>query len=232
MFAQTKAESKTAKNFLPKLKKHLNGCAAGHAAIRLGHCEIKCGPTLAERVQIPARDIIHVFEPETMLAVSHAIEDLASETRCGELISTFQKFTNFLPQKKRYLSLAQDLDAVRVWGAGEKPKGCPGIDFIVANDPKIVKYWLVLFESPENHAVLVCKQVNKSTVYADKKFIGFYSFNPYLVQSIRWRFNLLSSGLDKIMRHWDKSMMLPDLKFRDLDKFLGSEKKAIAPRRH
>lgn len=231
MFAQTKTESKTAKKFLPKLKCHLSDCQAGHSAIRLGHCQTKGGMTLAERVQIPERDIIHVFEPETMLAVSHAIEDLAAETGCGELISTFQKFVNFLPQKKRYISLAQDLDAVRVWGAGEIPKRCPGIDFIVANDPKIVKYWLVLFDSPENHAVLVCKQVNQSEVYAEKKFIGFYSFNPYLVQSIRWRFNLLSSGLNKIMSHWDKSMMLPDLKLRDLDSFLGEKKAPAPPRR-
>ena len=53
------------------------------------------------------------------------------------------------------------------------------------------------------------RQVNKATKFADKKFVGFYSFNPYLVQSIRWRFNLLSCGLSKVIAHWEKSVSLP-----------------------
>ena len=40
-----------------------------------------------------------------MLAISHAIEDIAGEVRRGELMSTFQDFKNFLPHKSRYKSL-------------------------------------------------------------------------------------------------------------------------------
>ena len=56
--------------------------------------------------------------------------------------------------------------------------------------------------------------------FEEKKFIGFYSFNPYLVQSIRWRFNLLSCGLSRVITHWEKSFPFPDLKMRDLDRLI------------
>ena len=145
---------------------------------------------------------------------------IASEVGHGELISTFQDFKNFLPYKARYTSLAEELDAVRVWGHGPVPKNCGKIDFVQSNGDKINRYWLVLFDSEESRAVLLCKQVNRATQFADKKFIGFYSFNPYLVQSIRWRFNLLSCGLSRIISHWEKSFPFPDLKMRDLDRLI------------
>ena len=126
-----------------------------------------------------------------------------ARSRKGELIATFQDFKNFLPEKNRYMSLAEDLDAVRVWGCGEVPKKCGKVDFIQTDDERLKRYWLVLFDSPDTRAVLLCKQVNKAAQFADKKFIGFYSFNPYLVQSIRWRFNLLSCGLSKVISHWE-----------------------------
>ena len=155
-----------------------------------------------------------------MLAISHAIEDIASETRQGELIATFQDFDNFLPEKNRYKSLAEDLDAVRVWGFGKVPNKCGKVDFIQTTEDRLRRYWLVLFDSEHTRAVLLCKQVNKASKFADKKFIGFYSFNPYLVQSIRWRFNLLSCGLTKVIAHWEKTFPFPDLKMCDLERYL------------
>ncbi len=84
---------------------------------------------LGDLVTIPDSDLHHVMDPEAILAISHAIEDIAGEIRQGELIATFQDFKNFLPNKKRYMSLAEDLDAVRVWGSGEVPRNCGKIDF-------------------------------------------------------------------------------------------------------
>lgn len=175
-------------------------------------------PTLGETVFIPDSDIHHVFDPELMLAISHSIEDMAEEVGEGELIATFQHFDNFLPQKKRYRALAEKLDAVRVWGAGEPPKRLPKIDFVVADHPRMLRYWIVLFESSKCRAVLLCRQINKSAEFADKKWVGFYSFNPYLVQSIRWRFNLLSSGLERVLAHWESCFALPPVKVAEVKK--------------
>jgi hypothetical protein len=220
MLTKTKCEKATTKRFKTKLKPyhhHFDRCTKAvcvHPG--RGGKEVRLG----DIVTIPDSDLHHVMDSEAMLAISHAIEDIAGETRRGELISTFQDFENFLPYKGRYKSLAEDLDAVRVWGCGEIPKNCGKIDFVQAEEERIRRYWLVLFDSEESRAVLLCKQVNKATKFADKKFIGFYSFNPYLVQSIRWRFNLLSSGLSRVISHWEKSYPFPDLKMRDLERYI------------
>lgn len=172
--------------------------------------------TLGERISIPDSDITHVFNNEAMLAVSHAIEDMADEVGQGELISTFQRLENFAPQKKRYMALANKLDLVRVWGEGTPPKRCGKVDFVPVFHPQLNRYWIVLFQSPEQQAVLVCRQVNDAEKFEEKAFVGFYSFNPYLVESIRWRFNLVCCGLGPLVRAWEKELGLPTLRLADL----------------
>jgi len=219
MFAPTSSENKTAKKFRSKLNPHLPRDNGLPRLLRLKKCP-DSKKTVGEAVFIPENDVIHVFDNEMMLAVSHAIEDLASEVREGELIATFQSFANFLPSRKRYISLARDLDAVRVWGAGPVPKACPGIDFIVCENSRFMRYWLVVFESKNDHAVMVCKQINEATDPAKKQFVGFYSFSSYLVQSIRWRFNLISSGLNTVVKHWEDSFSLPEVKAKEIGALL------------
>ena len=220
MLAKTHCEKATTKKFKAKLKPyhhHFNRCSK---AIAVHHGRSNDKVRLGDLVTIPDSDLHHVMDSEAMLAISHAIEDIAGEERQGELIATFQDFANFLPYKARYAGLAEDLDAVRVWGFGKPPEKCGKVDFIVADEAKLLRYWLVLFDSEHARAVLLCKQVNKAQKFEDKKFLGFYSFNPYLVQSIRWRFNLLSCGLSKVISHWEKSFPFPDLKMRDLDRMI------------
>ncbi len=47
------------------------------------------------------------MDSQAMLAISHAIEDIAAEEGQGELISTFQDFENFKQYKARYMRLAR-----------------------------------------------------------------------------------------------------------------------------
>jgi len=220
MLAKTNCEKATTIRFKSKLKPyhhHFNGCSK---AVRVHHGRSPNNVRLGDLVTIPDSDLHHVMDSQAMQAISFAIEDIAGEERQGELIASFQDFSNFLPHKKRYVSLANDLDAVRVWGCGKPPQNCGKVDFIQADESKLLKYWMVLFDSEDTRAVLLCKQVNKAVKFEDKKFIGFYSFNPYLVQSIRWRFNLLSCGLTRIVSHWEKSFPFPDLKMRDLERMI------------
>ena len=220
MLAKTTCEHRTTKKFKAKLKPYHHHFEKCNKAVPVHHGRIGGKVRLGDLVTIPDSDLHHVMESEAILAISHAIEDIAGEVRRGELIATFQEFKNFLPQRKRYMSLAEDLDAVRVWGCGEIPKNCGKIDFVQAGEERIKRYWLVLFDSEEARAVLLCKQVNRAEKFQEKKFIGFYSFNPYLVQSIRWRFNLMSCGLSRVISHWEKSFPFPDLKMRDLDRLI------------
>jgi hypothetical protein len=220
MLAKTNCERATTKRFKAKLKPyhhHFKDCSK---AVCVHHGRSHAKVRLGDLVTIPDSDLHHVMDSKAMLAISHAIEDVAAEERQGELIATFQDFKNFLPHKNRYIGLAEELDTVRVWGCGQVPQKCGKVDFIQADEQRLLRYWLVLFDSEHTRAVLLCKQVNRAEKFEDKKFLGFYSFNPYLVQSIRWRFNLLSCGLSGVMSHWEKSFPFPDLKMRDLDRLI------------
>ena len=170
------------------------------------------GEKYSEIVVLPVSDVTHLFNHEAMLAASHAIEDLARDTGCGELIATFQRIENFSPQQERYQQIADEIDAVRVWAEGEPVQRASSIDFVPIFHPLLARYWVVLFESPDIHAVLFCKQANEAQDFARKIFSGFYSFNPFLVRCIRRRFSLLAAGVDGVVNHFERNFapLMPD----------------------
>jgi hypothetical protein len=219
MIVKTRDEERTRRRFEKKLKPYVKKLDS--RCLRVTHVGGRKNTTLGDLVSIPEHDLTHVFNNEAMLAISHAIEDLAAEVREGELISTFQKIDNFLHQKKRYVGLSKDLDAVRVWAAGSPPPRSGNIDFVPIFRSDLEKYWVVLFSSPGSHAVLVCRQVNQATEFARKVFVGFYSFNPFLVESIRRHFNLMSCGLDGVIGEWERQFKLPSISLKEINGLLA-----------
>jgi hypothetical protein len=219
MILQTSSETKTQKCFQKVLKPYLHEYQAKVCALEPHKANQRKMVRLGERVEVPISDITHLYNNQAMLAVSHAIEDMASEVREGELISTFQNFENFKYQKKRYVGLSKDLDAVRVWGEGTPPKRCPRIDFVPVFHDELKKYWVVVFSSPSQHAALVCRQVNKSDVFDKKIFAGFYTFNPFVVESVRRQFNLVSVGLDVLVKEFESQFKIPSLSLRELQNY-------------
>ncbi len=208
MICRTPAEKKSEKLFRSRLRPYLKVKNS-----RTLPASPKARPeNLSEIVVLPISDVTHLFNHEAMLAASHAIEDLARDTGCGELIATFQRVENFHPQRDRYLKIAREVDAVRVWAEGEPPDRTSSIDFIPIFHPLLSRYWVVLFESAEIHAVLFCKQANDSREFSRKIFSGFYSFNPFLVRCIRRRFSLLAAGVDGVVAHFERNFgpLMPD----------------------
>lgn len=219
MIARTPQEATTKRRFDSKLKPYLGELDS--RVVRIHRQPGKKTVRLGDLVSIPERDITHVFNNQAMLAVSHAIEDLAGEVREGELIGTFQHVKNFAPQRKRYTGLSKDLDAVRVWAAGTPPPRAGNIDFIPIFREELLKYWVVLFSSPRHHAVLVCRQINEAADFSQKIFAGFYSFNPFLVESIRRHFNLMSCGLDGVVAQWERDFQMPSISLREINSLLA-----------
>jgi len=226
MIVATRQEDQTRKRFERKLKPYLE--AGIQRALPVRRSTGKKTVTLGEMVAIPAHDITHVFNNEAMLAISHAIEDLAAEVREGELLATFQKMENFQYQRKRYAGLSRDLDAVRVWASGRPPARAGKIDFVPIFRKELERYWVVLFASPHAHAVLVCRQANEAQRFGDKIFTGFYSFNPFLVESIRRHFNLISCGLDGLVAGWEREFQMPSISLRDIQRLLDAPAEARA----
>ena len=219
MICRTSEEKHSDRRFQCCLKPYLK--VKKHRSMRTSK---KCRTAKCSQAKsIPSADINHLFNHEAMLAVSHAIEDLAHETAKGELISTFQHFDNFLHQEERYRELARRLDAVRVWAEGELPTQNDDIDFVPIFHPELTRYWVVLFDSQEIHAILFCKQANQTDHFQRKVFSGYYSFNPFVVRSLRRRFELLSCGMSGVVNHFERyfSPQMPD-SLNDFDTLLAT----------
>jgi|GEM_PF-962006 len=230
MLVLTSQERKIQRAVQPRLREHFG--ETGEALFyRISHPHGSRHATLSpveaaagSSIHVPKNDVTHIYNNAAMLAISHAIEDFAGDLGSGELVATFQTMDNFLPEKKRYIALARKLDAVRVWGEGIPPKGCPGIDFVPTFHHELTRYWIICYSNLKESAVLVAKQINNEKASEKKLFYGFYTFNPFLVQSIRRKFLFMSCGLESIIDLWVKQHHVPTISAHDLNAYFGKKK--------
>lgn len=244
MLVLNSLERKIQKAFEPRLREHF-GEKREALFYRISHPRGSKHATLrpvetGTALHIPKNDATHIYNGAAMLAISHAIEDFAEGIGNGELVATFQKMENFLGEKKRYVALSRKLDSVRVSGEGIPPKGCPKIDFIPTFHHELNRYWIVSYSNPTESVVLIAKQINKETIFEKKLYYGFYTFNPFLAQSIRRKLLLASCGLGSIIDLWVKQHHIPTISSRDLNAYFGKKrtnghalalKKKIAPKK-
>jgi hypothetical protein len=230
MIAVTSCEKATSKRFHKALKKYLHPKKSSSGAIRVQKSRKNLKKiTLGEAVVIPDADLHHVLDADTVLAVTNAIIDLASEVRAGDLIVSLPDFEDYSDYRTILESTAKDLDSVRIWSVGNPPKNRKNIDFIPIQNKKLQRYFLVLFQSEKGRAMLLCQQINSTTNPNERKFLGFYSFNPYLVESIRWRFNLVTCGLNRFVNKWETTFPLPDLRMKAIDQLIQKPKPKALP---
>ncbi|CAB4242465.1 conserved protein of unknown function [Methylacidimicrobium sp. AP8] len=182
-------------------------------------------------VESPNEDQLHVFGGNQVRAMGHAVEEVAFHSGRGELIALFPDLEAFLPLRERYGQLARKPCRIRVWAPGTPPKRCPKIDFVVSVHPRLAKYRLYLFSGEDRSALVCCKQLsrvrcssngNREALACQERYIGFCSFDPYVVESVRWRFNLLSCGLEKLVRRWEGFFPLPTPPLRAINDFVKS----------
>ncbi|VVM04396.1 hypothetical protein MAMT_00059 [Methylacidimicrobium tartarophylax] len=181
-------------------------------------------------VEAPNEDQLHVFGGNQVRAMGHAVEELALHSEGGELIVLFPDLDAFSPLRERYAQLAKKPCRVRVWAPGTPPKRCSKIDFVVSVHPRLAKYRLYLFSGVGRSALVCCKQLGRAKgngerepLACQERYVGFCSFDPYVVESVRWRFNLLSCGLEKLVRHWEGFFPLPTPPLRAINDFVKSQ---------
>lgn len=140
----------------------------------------------ARETGYPARaNIFGTFDSEIMLALTHAVEDLALEDACGRLLSSFQDFAKFHAHRERYVQIAATLDEVLVVGAGRKPRPCAQVQFLNSDDTALTGYWMVMYQGSRVNALAISRQVNQADRIPDKLFRGFFTFDSRLIGRIR-----------------------------------------------
>jgi len=127
----------------------------------------------------------YLFDAETMSAIGNAIEDLALEEADGSLLACFQQFKNFEVHRERYSHLATTIDRVEVLAGGKAPARIRRLKFVEDGRGACKNFWGVLYEGRRREALLICQQANQAKTFDEKTFLGFYTFNPWLLNRIR-----------------------------------------------
>ncbi|TFE68977.1 hypothetical protein [Methylacidiphilum caldifontis] len=210
--------------FQKKFHENLKRSCSASYSVKLRYCPTN-GLLPKEIVEIPKIDHLHFFNGYVQRALGHTIEDLALENgeQGGELTLLLDGAKNFSNFKKRYELLSKKLDRIRIWSIDPLDELPSNIDLIHPVHPRLTKYRFYLFRNSKLEVVFVCKQLNRATEISSKKFIGFCSFDPFIVHSLRWKFYLLSSGIDKIINHWEKFFLWPTFRIQEIENFINSK---------
>jgi len=210
------AEKKTAAAFLKKLATRLKSPAIeARVSVSLGE------PTKAKRpsgtpAPVPKHDDVHLFDEGTVGILGGLIEEMALGAKGGSWTATIGAFSGFDSLRPRYAALGKALDSVRVWGSGPAPKQVPGVDLLAIDSPILAHYRLVLFEGPKESAVLLVKEIPAAKGSAGRRYVGFYSFCPFLLRSVQQRLHLVGCGLHCMLKEWEKAFNLPKIAAGDL----------------
>ena len=144
----------------------------------------------------------YLFDADATAAMCHAIEDLALEEADGHFTASFQDFKFFETHRERYCHLAITIDRVEVFAAGKTPRPCHRIKYLKTAKGAGQDFRIALFEGRRHQALFVGRQTNKATAFEEKKFLGFYTFNPGLIARIRQDLADLAHGKSATLREF------------------------------
>lgn len=186
------------RDFLERVKDYL---PAEAGAGKSGGPGEKCPASLAWEWM---GDTFHTMDVETMVAASHAIEDLALDEANGRLLVLFQDFKYFHSHQERYQHLVQTVDEVTVLGCGKTPRPAGRVRFVNVSHTALSAFWLVMYQGRRAQVLLLSRQTNTTAVLADKRFFGFHSFAARLAARVRRDLDALLAGSATTLREYDR----------------------------
>lgn len=137
---------------------------------------------------IPLEEIeentFYLFDSDALLALSQTIEDLALEEAGGSLLAAIQEGGIYEQHRDRYWQLAATLEEVQLISSGKLAR-IGSLKFCHDAKGLLEKFWMLLYEGRRFRALLLCQQVNDAQKFDEKKFIGFYTFNPRIISQAR-----------------------------------------------
>jgi len=138
-----------------------------------------------------------VYYKNTLVALCHALEDFVLAAQSAPLLlAVFQKGKFYLEEADRYSQLAEKADRVAIAatseaGFAEHPTGQKANVSPIALDPgdPLTQEWHLIILSPTYTAMVLCQELSQAeyaqlgqpTQDLERKFYGFWTFEPDLV---------------------------------------------------
>jgi DICT domain-containing protein len=134
-----------------------------------------------------ADNVFYEFDADSMIAIWHAIEDIALEEASGSLVAAIQEYSWVESQRERYEQLALTLDNVEIIGSGPAAAGrrIPRAKLVADKKGAAKRFRAVLYEGRRVQVGFVAEQENDAKDFEARRFTGFYTFDPGLITRLR-----------------------------------------------
>ena len=166
-------------------------------------------------------DTNYVFDARAIELLSKGLENLAKKTGEGEFLAYLQRSDMYERLEDRFLEVSEQVNRMRVFAKGLSPETMENIDFVPIFHKELERFWIILFASDKANGVLICRQANDEEIFEKKLFTGFYSFNPFLVHSIKRGLLLVPVGLDGVVENWKNGLEMPSLSEDQINDYLA-----------
>jgi hypothetical protein len=188
----------TSQSFLPRMGEYLSGRARAWRLTMsgdLGTCfvPVQLGP-----------DEFYGLDADAMLAITHGIEDLALEKARGRLMVSFQDLKYFDDHREQYWQLAATIEEVAVLGTGQMPRPERRIQFHSVGHTVLQHFWLVIYQAPTDHIMLMGRQLNSTEFIPEKRFLAYYTFNAPIIERTRHDIEAVLAGSSDGMPEFER----------------------------
>lgn len=122
----------------------------------------------------------YIFTVDGMVTISHVIEDMINKnTGVADLHVSFQYFSRFANQQKRYEELARNATGLWLYGVEDvPPPQLPRLTVVSTAGTPLEHYWFVIAYGPGVHATLLAEEITPENrlPHEPRMYEGFFTF--------------------------------------------------------
>lgn len=174
-----------------------------------------------------ADNLFYEFDADSVLAIWHAVEDIALEEGKGSLLAAMQEFSWFEAHRERYEQLGLTLDKVELAGTGSAPRRAARLKFLPDKKSVGKAFRGVVYEGPRVRVAFFGEQANQAKDFESRRFTGFYTFDEGLIARLRTDFVDLVAGRADSFREFTRQRAIYEAG-RQIQREFAIQKDALA----
>lgn len=164
--------------------------------------------SLYRMIPTTSRDSTFVNSVHLMNVISHEIEDTVFDNHLKvDFFAGFQKYSNFLRQRKRYTRLAQVCRRVYVWGVPDvDPPPIPGVEYLdLSPSDELAREWFVVVDTPEFFTALLTREMTYGQDVPGelRRFHGIWTYDADIVSRAQLLISQVQGGNYTPVTHRD-----------------------------
>lgn len=167
------------------------------------------------------------FDADSVVAIWHAVEDIAFEEAGGSLLAAIQEFSWVESQRERCEQLALTLDNVELIGAGALPRRIARLKFARDRKGAVKRFRGIIYEGPHTQVAFVAEQQNPARDFEARRFTGFYTFDGGLIARLRTDLNDMLGGRSDTFREFKRQRAIYQAE-REIQRELAQQTDALA----